>query len=840
MKNILFFGYYHQNNYGDDYFEYMFTKIFGNDHNISFYEPNKVTSISSDIDIIVCGGGDIICDYFMLHICKLKQQYEERFNKTLLSYCISVGVTYKKSINEYKPYYLDIFDYMIVRTKADELLLKQRYGDKYVIYLPDVVHGIIKYKKTHFFQQCFKEKVIGIFLTNTISGNGNNKNYDIQVKQFAELINKLLSEYTDYIIHLVPFNMGNNKFENDNNLNTNIFNNLSIDNKKRTVLMTYSKNELLTSFRKNIYSYGICMRFHSHILCYTYKVPFISISMTNKTFEYMNDMDISNNMISYTNNLDVKNTLLLFKNIVTNKMIFKTIDIKINEIIKPINNLIQRTSGPKYFNIDTFNKNYSNLIKQIFNILLPLEVQTEVLKLFLETNILINVLQHYKICLNKCDKSLITKLIIYKIFGNSDTKYNFGLEEKVLTCNLYNNLLWIYENKHYNGLPDGNCIYKKNNNTKLNFAYIDNFFNDYTHRSGWYYVSKNLIDKFHNNNGSIIVDLYLDRTFLWNSSLNEALKKIPYKNDWIGFIHHTPNSEYSKHSLDNILASPLFKISLKKCKGIFVLSTYMKNYLENIIKIKVKIYVLIHPTEKTTIKFNYNNFINNNDKSIIQIGNWLRNYYSIYLLNIDTDKLKINKSILKGLNNVPTLNELLQLVQKTDFSKIDICNNNIDICNNNIDICNNNTDICNNNTDICNTNNILNIEICNTDNILNIDNIESKYSEVNIINHLNDSEYDILLSKNIVFLNLINMSACNTLIECVIRNTPIVINRLEAAEEILGSNYPLFYSTLAEAEKLVTDLKLIKSAHLYLVKLDKTNLHINTFMNNFEQIINQL
>ena len=84
------------------------------------------------------------------------------------------------------------------------------------------------------------------------------------------------------------------------------------------------------------------------------------------------------------------------------------------------------------------------------------------------------------------------------------------------------------------------------------------------------------------------------------------------------------------------------------------------------------------------------------------------------------------------------------------------------------------------------------------------------------------------------------MSACNTLIECVIRNTPIVINRLEAAEEILGSNYPLFYSTLDEAEKIITDLKLIKSAYLYLVKLDKTNLHINTFMNNFEQIINQL
>ena len=62
---------------------------------------------------------------------------------------------------------------------------------------------------------------------------------------------------------------------------------------------------------------------------------------------------------------------------------------------------------------------------------------------------------------------------------------------------------------------------------------------------------------------------------------------------------------------------------------------------------------------------------------------------------------------------------------------------------------------------------------------------------VEVMEHLSDSAYDELLSENVVFLNLIDASAVNTVIECIVRNTPLIINRLPAIVEILGEDYPL-------------------------------------------------
>ena len=118
-----------------------------------------------------------------------------------------------------------------------------------------------------------------------------------------------------------------------------------------------------------------------------------------------------------------------------------------------------------------------------------------------------------------------------------------------------------------------------------------------------------------------------------------------------------------------------------------------------------------------------------------------------------------------------------------------------------------------------------------------VNHVSKLYNDVKIIKYLENNNYDKLLSENIVFINLINVSACNTLIECVIRNTPIIINRLEGVEEILGTDYPLFYDNLVEASEIITDINRLKKGYEYLVKLDKTNLKIETFLSNFENII---
>lgn len=88
-------------------------------------------------------------------------------------------------------------------------------------------------------------------------------------------------------------------------------------------------------------------------------------------------------------------------------------------------------------------------------------------------------------------------------------------------------------------------------------------------------------------------------------------------------------------------------------------------------------------------------------------------------------------------------------------------------------------------------------------------------NDVKIIKRLTNEQYDDLLSlaawsqflghrENIVFLNLIDAAAVNTIIECIVRATPIVVNRLPAVIDLLGPNYSLLYNDLREVQALLT------------------------------------
>ena len=108
---------------------------------------------------------------------------------------------------------------------------------------------------------------------------------------------------------------------------------------------------------------------------------------------------------------------------------------------------------------------------------------------------------------------------------------------------------------------------------------------------------------------------------------------------------------------------------------------------------------------------------------------------------------------------------------------------------------------------------------------------------VKTINFLDNSEYDNLLSKNIVFLHLVDASACNTLIECIVRNTPIIVNPIPPVVEILGKDYPLYYKNYYEALKILDNLSLIKQGHDYLSSMPKEQLDISAFITELTNIV---
>ena len=107
---------------------------------------------------------------------------------------------------------------------------------------------------------------------------------------------------------------------------------------------------------------------------------------------------------------------------------------------------------------------------------------------------------------------------------------------------------------------------------------------------------------------------------------------------------------------------------------------------------------------------------------------------------------------------------------------------------------------------------------------------------IKVIKYLENNDYDLFLMKNIVFINLIDASAVNTIIECIVRNTPIFVNRLPATEETLGSSYPLFYNEISEVTNML-NINKITEGYNYLCKMNKDKFKIETFINELKQIL---
>ena len=97
-------------------------------------------------------------------------------------------------------------------------------------------------------------------------------------------------------------------------------------------------------------------------------------------------------------------------------------------------------------------------------------------------------------------------------------------------------------------------------------------------------------------------------------------------------------------------------------------------------------------------------------------------------------------------------------------------------------------------------------------------------------------EYDNFLENNIVFIDLFDASANNTILECIVRNTPIIVNRCEGVVEYLGEDYPLYFNNLDEVNELLSYPNITK-AHEYLKSLNGDS--FDTFSKKFINIVNK-
>jgi exopolysaccharide biosynthesis predicted pyruvyltransferase EpsI len=759
MESIIILGYYNRHNLGDDLFQYVLKKQFPK-MSILFANPDDINSIPSHVSIILVGGGDLLNDYFMTKIRKLV------YKTHCPVYGIGIGCPYPKLLNKE---YLDIFDIILTRTKSCYDKLQQVLPGR-AFYGPDLVRMLPSIPKK-------KTNKVGIFFANSICSPDSPL-----VQKLADIVNGIANKSSSckghkYHVILYAMNTSGSTKEDDNILNRAVYKyvNQDVDIIEKPI----KPEEAVSLFSE--FQATVCTRFHAHILSLMTNTPFVSLFSTKKVKDLLQSENLSylgTEMLVDSNTLrpidfNPKDVLDKFELIEKCKPEFQKVNT--DDIELGIKNLL-------YYKPKFGEKRYNKIICKICKYL---KVEK-------------NELQNY---FKDCDPNFAAEVITFCITRTQKQPFTWGLSQKINNnFNFEHEIKWILNN-----IKDEFYHWETNTlDRKYNFEYFDRNLLSNLHRSGWQYVVDHLWN--YQNPKGIIFDVYLDKTFGWKKDFFKKIGILPFKRRWIGVFHHTPNESYSLNNLNSIVSSSEFKNSLNKCQGIIVLSNYLKEWFEVRIP-NIKIHLLYHPSEFVNKKWSFQNWKNNKDKKIIQIGAWLRDSYGIFALSSPKG---VRKCALKGplMNNYFPPENYFDLVQDAVGINCDGVDGPCRVSRQN----------------------------ANKFMVGMLDHLKDSLKKVEIIEQVTNDEYDILLQENIVFIKLIDASACNTIIECIIRSTPILVNRLPAVVEYLGSDYPLYYNTLEEARDLAENDDMILKAYKYLENKDKTFLKIKTFLENFNNI----
>lgn len=311
-------------------------------------------------------------------------------------------------------------------------------------------------------------------------------------------------------------------------------------------------------------------------------------------------------------------------------------------------------------------------------------------------------------------------------------------------------------------------------------------FKEEIHRAGWNWVNACLIKKFHSDDGDILVDEFIERTFDWDYCFNNDKQQVlpHHKQDWIGFIHNPmiiPKPFDIKQTPVNMCARVPFVLAMRNCKGLYTLSDDLEDSLRYVFTQygidHVPVETLIHPTPLNVEPFNLDAFLN--DRQLTCIGYWLRDFEKYWLL--DTP---MTKNVLLGrLPYAHTIynKQLEEFELKKHYTGEEVKGN------------------------------------------------------VIVHKHLENKEFDKFLTNTVAFLYLIDTSANNGVTDCISRNIPLLVNCHPAVVQYLGEDYPFYYNSMETANRKINDIDLIIETHEYLKNMDKSRFDINTFIKEFEE-----
>lgn len=830
---ITILGYYGKKNLGDDLFQVVLQKWYPS---AVFINPEAVSTLEPT-DIILVGGGDLVNDYFMKKINALVATLDS----TPPVYGISLGFPYPNLAKSRE--HLKSFDYILTRTTGilSDVIVPARYCD-------DIVWGLASPKKIVSSSFLNKPKPIGIFLASPMCeytfsvggastftslgvggaasplsvgvGGSTLKEYQIAPSSRAVFNNlvKFFRAIADvpypkfrftkqYTLHFYCFNTNTNSVENDAILTRLVTDQLQGYSNVKVFTDPIEADRVVGLFGS--FHTTICSRYHAHVLSLMAGVPLISLSSTNK----VKDLLIRHELEKWAEPIQVDEKTLVPTDFSAESMLYRferLIDSH-EHVARKIGRITTATASTKTV-LDNliFNRWQQRLSK----------IEDKIEKYSRGKD-------------PKTNAKLYSKIITFVLTRNETADFTWGLEDNLRKGQSVAEAVgWLIGNIPLpEPMLDSTVSFSQR---KYNLLYFNMDIMKGVHRSGWQFVVDTL-RPYHNPTGPIF-DCYLDKTFGWNKEFLKKIGVLPFKKPWTGIFHHLPDTRFDKHNLTSIVKSRTFQSSLKTCIGLYVLSTYLAKWLRK--HVDVPVTVLYHPVEGIGSRNTKGDSDNTGDtkgdtdactkewsrdawkegkRRVVQIGAWMRNVYAIYRLDAPHDMIK---TVLKGRN----MNNYFP--PEDFFGKLADCFNG----DSSLTIETEEVTASQSATDEPKTVDRLCRHRANKFMISLYNQIESDIGSVEVLEHLNNDDYDDLLSESVVFINLIDCSACNTILECMVRNVPILVNRLPAAEEYLGKEYPLFYDDIFHAGELLRDEKAIASAHRYLAKRDKSFLAIERFI----------
>lgn len=284
------------------------------------------------------------------------------------------------------------------------------------------------------------------------------------------------------------------------------------------------------------------------------------------------------------------------------------------------------------------------------------------------------------------------------------------------------------------------------------------------HRSGWPYCLESLVPIMHPD-ASVVFDDFIERTFLYDSKWRTGTAEHHYP--WVGMFHHPPDMPdwYLPFlHLGNLDNDPKWQRSLPNLQLILATAPNIADWARQKWP-HIPVEIVKHPTGRPICQWTADAFRNNRRRLLIQVGWFLRNTTAIYQAKCPD---WLGKAVIRNQNH------WVEAAHRSCFRWYG----------------------------------------------------EHRPERVGTgqvveLGRLADVDYDLILSRNVVFMEVMSAAANNTVVECIIRNTPICINRHPGPEFYLGKDYPLFYDRFSQIPEVLTYERVL-AANRYLSMMNKS------------------